>query len=239
MKRTVFRNFTIGLICFGSMLFSGCGSSIVNDKVEHHIEAALPQYIGPAESYKAHVDGSLGGMMDGRLRELQIEGKRVQLAPELIVNDLQVEMKGVDFDRKKNQLRSVDSTQFQADFTEDVIQRYLEKNHPGIEGLRVRLYQDEIRIQARPAVLGVSTGVTVSGKLAVRNGDKVDFVPSQIVVQGIPSPKPVTNFVMSKVNPVLDIAHFNFPAKLTDIKIQSGKLVVYGTAMLGSKSIKS
>ncbi len=223
------RRCVIALILLAALL-PGCAKETITRKVEKRIEAALPQYIGPAASYDARVDAGLGEMMNGRLRALHIVGTGVQLTPEITVDRLLVDMQGVVFDPNKNALKSVESTRFTAEIRETALQAYLRRTHPKIEGITVSIGRNELQASARPGVLGISVPVEATGKLALANALKLNFEPTRIRAVGIPAPSMISELLMRFVNPVLDFSRFSYPARLSDVRMEPGKLIATGTA---------
>src|ERR1044071_7102247 len=69
-------------ICFSAvivvtLLLAGCGRTI-NRAAERRIRDALPQYIGPARTWRAHVENPPERTLRGKLSQITIDGDGVE-----------------------------------------------------------------------------------------------------------------------------------------------------------------
>ena len=203
----------------------------MSNKIEDGLEERLPSIIGPAESYEVEVSGRALKMIDGRLAKILIHGRNVKLQG-FPVDDLEVEMRGVVFDKEKSQLESAEQTLFTAIVGEKTLVNYIRRNQPDIKDLRLKLANGAMTVQTRPRALGLSAPVSLTGKLRLRPGNKVDMDTDTMSVAGLNVPGRVIDFIMNRVNPVLDLSLGNFPAVITKVTIQPGAIKVEGTADL-------
>jgi hypothetical protein len=211
---------------------SGCGERLVEAKIASGIEKRLPTIIGPAKSYDVSVEGRTTKMMSGKVSRISIHGSGVQLQPELAVDDLVVEMRGVTFDTDNNQLTGTDETTFQALLSDKVLTSYVAKRQPDLKQLKITMSRGKMTVQTRPGLLGVSAGVSLTGGLELAPGNKVCFVPDRMSVAGLSMPGMVVDFVTKRINPVMDLSLAGFPAQIVDLAVVNGGVRVSGTADL-------
>ena len=213
-------------------LLAGCGERLVADKIESRVERRLPDIIGPADSYEVSVSGRTPKMLSGRLSELVIHGRNVQLQPDLNVDDLVVEMRDVEFDTGKNELTGVGETAFSAVISGKCLTRFIVKRQPDLKELKIELRPGKATVRVRPSLLGLSAGVAITGGLEVAPSNKISFIPDKMSVAGLPIPERALNFVSERINPVMDMSLASFPAQITRIAVMAGRIRVEGTADL-------
>lgn len=213
-----------------SLTIGGCVSNVVKPRVEKGIREALPQYIGPAKQYTVRADGSSTDMLNGLIAGLHIEGRDVEIHPNLTVSRLIVDMQEVRFDPGSRAVTSVASTKFEATVSEAMVNRYIEETQ-GDSDLTVRLDPGKVLVQFVPRVAGVDVLITVAGKPMIVGGDKINFVADAGSIARLPVPAFAVNKVLDRVNPILDMSVMKFPVQLTDLLVKKGSVVIRGTAV--------
>ncbi|MDO8585980.1 MAG: DUF2993 domain-containing protein [Armatimonadota bacterium] len=153
-------------------LLTGCGERLVANKIESRVERRLPSLLGPADSYKVEVSGRTTKMISGRLSELNIHGRNVRLQPDLNVDDLVIQMRGVRFDTDENRLTGVEETVFEAALSEKCLTRFIAKRQPDLKELKIELKRGKCTVRTRPSLLGLSAGVALTGDLEVAPANK-------------------------------------------------------------------
>lgn len=210
-------------------LLSGCASSIIRPTVENAIRDSLPGYIGPAKSYDVHTSGSAGEMIGGKLDCLKIEGDDVQVAPDLTISKLFVEMNDVKVDTDTRALKSVGSSAIRAIVSESAVNRYIQATR-GSSDLTVKLDDGKIVAQFRPSVAGLGVPLSITGRLAISGEDKINFQADAAALGMMPLPASVINRGLDRLNPVLDLSTMKFPVLLRTITIHKGTAEITGSA---------
>ena len=149
------------------LVASGCS---VSGRVESEIEAALPEALGPAESYDATVEGVRLG--DGTAERISIVGARVAREDAPVVDRLDIELRGVRYDRTTKQIRDADSARATARILAADLSDYLDRQR-GVGDARVTLQApDRATVRVEGEIRGVRLPVAaeVSGRLAAREG---------------------------------------------------------------------
>jgi len=209
-------------------LLVGCSKGIIRPNVEDGIRDALPGYIGPAKEYTVRCDGDSTAMIGGKIERLHIEGKDVQLDPNLLVSRLVVDMNEVRFNPTSRKMKSVGSTSFEAVVAEKTVNSYIKATRGSETEMTVQLQQDRILVRVVPSIGGVDVLIQVAGGLSVTNGDKVNFTADKSSVAHLPVPALVVNKLLDRVNPVLDMSTMKYPVTLSGISIKKGSVSVKG-----------
>ncbi len=201
-------------------------------QAEKAIQKLLPEYLGPARSYKTEVKGkSLGAVMRGRLREVHIVGTDVQLTDELLVRELTIDAEEVMADLKTRSLKGVGKATFTARIDENRLDSMARRRRPKLLDLRLALRGKSVQVTLRPEVFGHPTlPLTVDGTLAVRGGGKsLDFSPDRGRLAIVPIPEALLDFVAERLNPVVDLSALTVPIRIEKAESQGGQLILSGT----------
>src|SRR5690349_3078554 len=79
------------------LLTTGCGRTI-NRAAERRIRDALPQYIGTARTWRAHVDNPPERTISGKLSRITIDGEGVDFGETIRLDRLHIDMVDAVFD---------------------------------------------------------------------------------------------------------------------------------------------
>lgn len=214
-------------------MIAGCSGGIIRPTIEDGIRDALPDYIGPAKDYNVHCEGDSTAMLGGVIRRLHIEGKDVQVDPNLLLSRLIVDMDRVHFNPTNHKMKSVEDTSFEAVVTEKAVNHYIEQTRDSESQLGVGLEPGKVLVTFVPSIGGLDILISVAGTLSVVEGDKVNFEADKAAVAHLPIPALVANKVLDRVNPVLDMSEMKFPVTLSSITINKGTVSIKGSAKFG------
>lgn len=212
------------------LLALGC-ARVGEKKAERAIEELLPQYLGPAQSYKAQVKAaSLGALMRGRVRTATLVGREVQLLPECTVAELRVDAAEIEVDKGKRSLKSVGEARFIARIEEKQLDRLVRTRRPKLADLRVGVRGSFVTVRVTPEVFGYPTvPIQVEGSLLPRGGGAtMDFEPDKARLLIVPIPKPVLEFVAERINPVVDFSSLKAPIRVEKAEVKGGSLLLSG-----------
>ena len=216
-------------------LVAGCSGGLIRPKVEKGIRNALPNYIGPARQYTVRADGSSTAMLKGFIERLHIEGEEVEISSDLVITRMSVDMDEVRYDTGARELQSVRSTTFQAEMSEDAVNRCVEKANDSDFDLNLRLKPGEIWVDFVPNVVGVNVPVSIAGRPVIVGGNKVNFEADRATLAYVPLPAYLVNKVLDKLNPILDMSTMRFPVTLEVIGVKNGAVVIKGSAQFKPK----
>lgn len=209
-------------------LVAGCSGGIIRPRVEDGIRDALPDYIGPAKEYSVRCDGNSGAMLGGVIKRLHIEGRDVQVDPNLLISRLIVDMNQVRFDPGSHKMKSVESTAFEAVVTEKTVNRYIAQTRQSESEMSVQLQPGKVQVKFVPNIGGLDVLIAIAGTLSLAGGDKVNFEADKAAVAHLPIPSLVANKALDRVNPVLDMSAMKFPVILSGITINKGSVSIRG-----------
>lgn len=211
---------------------AGCNTGIAEGEAEHRIRQRLPQIIGPAESYTVRVRaGSDLSAIQGNLREVTIEGKRVRIGNQWPVDELSVVLQKVRFDVHHEVLKEVGAARFQVAIRPATVVRYLD-DPKNLRNVNVQLDENKITLLGDYKVLRLWAPFKVSGDLVLQDKEKIGFRASKASAVGIPVPEFIIHYLEGKLNPILDVGDIEMPLDLTDVQVHPTGIIVSGTPHL-------
>jgi len=218
-----------GLLC---LLLGGCAEQIASDIVADKIRARLPEEIGPARVYRVRVSQqALDKTIRGRIRWIKIEGEEVEADEGLVVDSIHIELKNVDYDRRRGVLRHIESAHFEGRISETHLNAYVARRIPRAEDISIRIRPESIQASASPKLLGLPIRVWVAGKLQLLDDKRVSFVPDELSVVGINLPEGWSRKLADRLNPLIDLNHTTIPVRLESITVEPAALKVIGSVI--------
>src|SRR5947207_883711 len=214
---------------------SGCGRPI-NRTAERRIRDALPGYIGPARVWRAHVDNPAEETLRGRLARVTIDGEGVALKSAIPLDSLHIEMTGVEVDRGRNRLKSVQSTMFRAVVGDAGLNAYI-RQYPPPEEEPVRVKRVEIRPGALYAegtrwLLGRAWPFTTTAEPRLESETRLRFDPERMSVIGlrVPLPASALKWLANRLSQGFDFSTLPFPVRIHRFTAESGRVIIEGDA---------
>jgi hypothetical protein len=214
---------------------AGCSKADPYAATERAIRRSLPGRLGPARSYSVRIARSETNLVGGKIGWIEIEGREVQAASNLIVDELRVRLDDVRFDRGDRTITDVGSSAVSARISAEAATRYVVRRGPQYEGVRFEFHANEAVVHATPALLGIRLPVKVSGRPLLRGEHEIDFDTSHLALGILPLPSPLLSLLERRINPILDLKTFDLPVILKDVHIEPGYAVVQGTVRFPSR----
>jgi LmeA-like phospholipid-binding len=214
------------------IVLGGCGKADPYSATERAIRKTLPEYIGPAAEYKVRISRSDTNLLGGKIGWVEIQGRGVRAAETLTVDELEVRLDQVRFNRGDRSIRSVGASAITARISAASATRYVTQRGPQYAGTRFEFLGDEAVVHATPALLGIRVPVKVSGRPLLHGEQQIDFDTSHLSVSILPLPSPVLSLLERRINPILDLTALHLPLHLTGVHIEPGFAVITGTALL-------
>ncbi|HEV2472774.1 MAG TPA: LmeA family phospholipid-binding protein [Chthonomonadales bacterium] len=212
---------------------TGCGRAI-NRTAERRVRDALPNLIGDARDYRVHISNSAIRTIEGRLSDVSIDGDDVQLRNGLLLDNLHLDLRGVNVDTVRRRVRDVRSATFSATIGQAALEEFLAGESPQNETIsdaRVALGPgNRVTLAAKHSVLGIGVPFSVSGPLRLAGPQKVELDASRMSVVGIPIGGIALRFLKSRFNSALDLSALPFPLQLTGIQVSQRSLKATGSA---------
>ena len=206
------------------VLASGCDLS---GQAEAEIERALPDAIGPAESYDATVTGLRARA--GEAERVQIVGRRVEVAGAPVLDRLTLDLTGVQFDRGEKRLTRVASAQGVVRLLPADLATFLD-GRDGVREASVTLRPPDgatVRIRPEIADVAVPRGVTVEldGRLRAENGQVLLDVTS-LRAAGFDLGSGLARQLFARINPIADLSETSPALRVTSVRVDSGAVVL-------------
>jgi len=225
------------MVAVGAVLgVCGCGSLSPQTVAAHKIADALPGILGPAARYDVRVQGDALALTRGRARNVHVEGRDVQMTPNITVDTLTFDAPDVSFDTKAKRLQKVGRVAFVGTMGQAHLEAYLShvKMNKMLQGLRVTLRPGDVQVQL-PLVAGpIHTTATVYGSPApnARDAKSIDFIVDKARLGFLPLPAGLVNRALADLNPIVDLSAVRVPLSVQSTSVEGGKLVLRGTAQI-------
>lgn len=214
------------------IILAGCGRTI-NRAAERRIRDALPDALGPARQYRVHIDNAPDRTLRGRLANVTIDGDDVQLANGMVLDQLHLDLKGVEVDTERGQLRRIQEARFVAAVGVFSLDQYFAGEAPEGEAfrkVRLTLNANQVTIRGERVVLGVGVPFQLTGPVRLAGPTRIEIDPTRLTVVGIPLAGLPLRFLKSRFESAIDLSTLPFPIQLTEVRTEEGKLILTGSA---------
>ncbi|MDH7602687.1 MAG: DUF2993 domain-containing protein [Armatimonadota bacterium] len=208
---------------------TGCGGGNIRRKIEIEIAKSLQKKLGPAESYAVSVAGSTVSLVRGSIKEIQILGLGVYLREGIILDRLDIVLKGIRVDPASRAIKNCSQARYTATISAVELEKYIRKRYPDIPELGIRLTDQRLHIQAAPQVAGVRIPVTATASLKTKDGTQIVLDLKSVDVGPIPTPGFAREYLEKRLNPVFEASAIGFEAQIDEVTIENGSLVLTGT----------
>jgi uncharacterized protein YpmS len=239
MNKVKFNQTLITSLIALTVLTAGCAQT-VDHSVAGGIKNALPNAIGSAKSYSVVVDSDAIQLAQGHLRKVDIIGEDVNLSPQLMIDELDIDARDIKADVRTQKVKSVGNVTFAAAIGQDSIDHYLAAQLSNTsqkqENLKVTINDHDVTATILVKALGITVPASVTGTFAVSSdSDKhIQFKANKGSLSVIPVPQFALKLALDKMNPVIDLSNTTVPVTVDSISVQSGKIVLRGEAQLQS-----
>ncbi len=221
------------LFAFAGVGMTGC-ARIAQRKAEQGINGFLPQHLGPADKYETKVSGSFSALSAGRVGGIRITGTNVRVSPDLLVDNLQLNLTDVETGTGPNGVRTlskVGGATFAVRISGANLTRYGRARRPDLSNLQIETVNGVLAISARPKLAGYALAtIRVEGTLAPRPSDPnlLDFAPDKGRLSIVPLPVPLIEYVTDQLNPAVDLSALRLPVTARRTFIENDYLVIEG-----------
>lgn len=212
-------------LVLAALVASGCS---VSGRVESEIEAALPAALGPAQNYDATVEGVRLG--DGTAERISIVGERVAREDAPVVDRLDVDLRGVRYDRTTKRLLGADSARATVRVLASDLDDYLDRQR-GVGDARVTLRApDRARVRVEGEIRGVRLPVAaeVSGRLVAEDGT-VRLDVDGVRAGGIDLGGALAGQLDERINPIVDLTDEALVLRVTSVRVEGDTLILEAT----------
>jgi hypothetical protein len=215
-------------LLLGLALSAGCNP--VEGFVERGIEEKLPAIIGPADRYTVDVTGLRTST--GEAERVAVHGERVRLEDAPVLDRLDLDLRGVRFDRATNRLDRVERAQATARVLPADLTVFLDA-HRNVRGATLTLLPPggaTLRFRPEAGGFAVPEGVAVelSGRLAAEAG-RVRFEVTEVRAAGLNLGRTVARRLSEEINPLVDLTGTEIGLRVTGIRVEPDAVVVEAT----------
>lgn len=218
---------TRSVLLLAALALATAGCS-VDGRVESEIEAALPAALGPADSYDATVQGVR--LSAGTAERIQIVGRRVAREDAPIVDRLDIDLRGVRYDRSSKRLTGAESAQATLRLLPADLGAYLDRQR-GVGAAALALQApDRATIRVRGEVEGfqIPVAAQIEGRLAARDGT-VRLDVDRVSAAGIGLGGSLARRLDERLNPVVDLTDEDLALRVTAVRVEGDTLVLEAT----------
>jgi hypothetical protein len=213
-------------------LLSGCKTGFVRRGVERRLERKLASFIGPADRYRVRIhDTRDSELVLGRARRVEITGEGIRAKGQFDVDALRLAFIDLRYEGGDPELISVRRSDLEVEFTDRALNDYLRAYHARYNP-EVRFEPDSVHVTMTYPFLGVPTVINARGRFVIQEGRKLLFDAETADVSFLNTPGFAERFVEDRVNPLLDISRFDFPARLESVQVLQGRIRAQGSAAL-------
>lgn len=213
-------------------LLSGCTSGIVRKGVQRRIERKLHVVLGPADQYRVRILGTRDADLAlGRAKQVEVEGKRIFVHRQLLLDSLRLSLFDLRYEGGDPDFISIRRSDLEVEVTEKALNDYLKAYQARYEP-DLKLEADRVTAAMTYKFLGKPTRIQATGKFVIQEGRRLLFDADQADVSFLNTPGFGEKFVEDRLNPVLDLAGLEFPARLETVQILPGRLRARGTAAI-------
>jgi len=217
------------------LMLCGCGDHISTADIEQEIAARAPEFIGPAEGYRAEIHG----IDAGRIGEISIVAIGVKPDPNLVVDPLRLTLKGMEFQRQPFHILHTGQATFSGHISESAVNYYLRQQQRTAAGflknIRVEFQRGAVRVSGSFSVLEVAVPIETTGQLQVVDGIRLHYKVVKLRVLGVGVPPALPSLLTSLVHPLVDLSGLRFTPRITRVVLEPGAVTVSGTATLAGE----
>ena len=228
------RSLTAGFALLGLAIVGlGC-NRVVNRTAERKIREALPGAIGPARDYRVHVESAAQRTIEGKFSNITIDGDDVQFPSGILLDNLHIDLKGVEIDAGRKRVRHIGDARFTITVSEKSLDQFIAGEAPSGESIRkTRLTLGDNNIVTvtgeRVTLLNVGIPFRLTGPIRAASATRIEIDPRRLDVAGIPFSGRVLNFFKGRIESSLDLRQFPVPVELTSVTTQRGRIMLSGS----------
>ncbi len=213
------------------LMFAGCLDGVARRKAEDTILKMLPEFLGPAESYEVHVEGSAAQLSRGFVRSVAISG--VNVTPHDLPAMAKIEASATDVrvDMKAKSVVESGPAVWRGWVNEKVATEILADKARYLQDVKVRITREGITASGRTAVKGVGPSGSALVKPSVRGGTLLWMTPVEVSAMGVGLPMPDWSKQRLEpiINPVYVVPESPLNIRLTGVSTEDGLLRIEGT----------
>jgi hypothetical protein len=182
-----------------------------------------------AEKVETKINSSISNLLKGKI-DLEIKAKNLKVK-DLNLKSLKGKFKEINFDfpeffrKREIKIKSIKAEDVEIKITEEDLESYLNKED-SFKNFKLSLEPDIARISGKVNFLGRDLDVVILGKFEISEKQKIKFKGKQIKISKYILPSNLTQEIMGKISPEVDLKSLKIPLNLKKIKIKKGYLQI-------------
>lgn len=175
------------------------------------------------------ITSPISNILKGKI-DLEIKAKNIKVK-DLNLEYVKTKFKDISIDlpeffkRRKIKIKSIKAEDVEIKITEEDLQDYLRKEK-GFENFEVELTPENAKVSGKVNFLGLDLDVSISGKFEIVENDKLRFKGGKIKISKYTLPAHLTEEIIKKTKPEVDLSEMKIPINLKEIKIKEGYLEI-------------
>ncbi len=209
--------------------------------VERRIEVGLERSFDDVKFVDAQVEAYPAViLLGGRLTSINLDLRRVTMG-DLTLDAVLLDGRNLTVDVRRLvagegvTVRSADSLKATFVIGEEDLNRYFWARVNESQFFSVALERGRAVLEGSIRLLGRLLNVTVAGHFLVEGGANVSFVPQEVTVQNTRVPQLLLDLIAEEWTIPLDLDQEAIPLVITDLLVEDGKLLIYGTHPAGAR----
>jgi len=214
----------------------GCKSRLLRATVERKIAHRLGDKLGPAEKYQVRILGTYDNdLVRGRAKLIRITGRQVFARREIMLAAVRLEIRDLRYEGEKPYFVSVRDNEIEVELTDRDLNAYLAARRTRYQP-RVTFLQDVGALKMTYRFLGKDVPISARGHLEVEAGERLMFRADTVNLKLLDAPGFNERFVEDRINPLLDLSKLDLPLKLESARMEPGRVIIHGSAILGGET---
>ena len=216
------------LTLFAALALAGCGAT--DERAESRLESELQSVLGPADRYEVDVDGVTS---DATYADrVHATGYRVRLAHGPVVDRIEIDLRGIRYDRDRKRLERAESATAVAWITTADLGDFLE-SQDGVRDAVITLQApDSAFIRMRPELAGIpmppGASVEAAGRLE-GNGSFLEYRVSDVRAVGLNLGDGFARRITQLINPLVDLTDLPMRLEVSSVRVEGRSIRVDAT----------
>ena len=181
--------------------------ALIKSRAASQIEKELPSLLGKAESYQVEIHSPLFQLIQGKIEQLKVIGKRVEIKENPVIQNLELNVIAVKVNFKSKKIEQLKTSSFTCLFLEQDLNDYLKnrtKPFP-IEDPHLELRENQIYVKGVYPVLFAKVPVDLLASVYVDNGNRVLVRLQSVELSSINVSQKFFGMAEGWVNPLVDL----------------------------------
>lgn len=216
------------LLATAAVWICGCGPLDPVRMAERAVADYARRVIGPADSYRVHIDRRGTSLRRGKISRLVVEGIRVRSSAGLVVNRAEAELYDVQVDVKSRNVVSVGRSMVVGEVLEEDANAYVAQRPDVLRRARFEFLEDRMAVIVEPQVVGLTVPIRLEGQPRLGEEGEILFEADMLRVARLNVPRFLVRLIERRINPVFRVDELGLPLVLDDVRVEQGKMIACG-----------